>query len=126
MRRKRNDAFYDVAIISDTDAEEAVSTQSNSCGLLRLISKKEFREPALRLPPHSQSDLCLEVVTRDSPVIQQYEQASASTIVGVGAPSKAETFCGTQQDLFRRLTSALECAVAVVRPLWHMKAKLRG
>src|SRR5271168_2012691 len=26
MRRKRNDAFYDVAIISDTDAEEAVST----------------------------------------------------------------------------------------------------
>jgi uncharacterized protein (UPF0332 family) len=25
MRRKRNDAFYDVAIISQTDAEEAVS-----------------------------------------------------------------------------------------------------
>jgi hypothetical protein len=40
MRRKRNDAFYDVAIISDTDAEEAVSTQSNSCGLLRLNKKR--------------------------------------------------------------------------------------
>jgi len=26
MRRKRNDAFYDVTIISDTEAEEAVST----------------------------------------------------------------------------------------------------
>ena len=26
MRRKRNDAFYDVAIISDTEAQEAVST----------------------------------------------------------------------------------------------------
>jgi hypothetical protein len=38
MRRKRNDAFYDVAIISDTDAEEAVSTQSNSCGLLMILA----------------------------------------------------------------------------------------
>jgi hypothetical protein len=36
--------------------------QSNSRGLLRLISKKN-REPALRLPRHSQSDLCLEVGT---------------------------------------------------------------
>jgi hypothetical protein len=25
MRRKRNDAFYDIALVTDTEAEEAVS-----------------------------------------------------------------------------------------------------
>jgi uncharacterized protein (UPF0332 family) len=29
MRRKRNDAFYDIALITDTEAEEAVVTAEN-------------------------------------------------------------------------------------------------
>jgi hypothetical protein len=33
MRRKRNDAFYDIALITETEAEEAVTTPE---GYLRL------------------------------------------------------------------------------------------
>lgn len=35
MRRKRNDAFYDIALITLTEAEEAVTTAEN---YLRLIA----------------------------------------------------------------------------------------
>lgn len=34
MRRKRNDAFYDIALITDTEAQEAVATAE---GFLRLV-----------------------------------------------------------------------------------------
>jgi hypothetical protein len=37
--------------------------------------------------------------------IQQDEWASASTVFGIGAPSKAEIFRGAQQELFSRLRS---------------------
>ena len=40
MRRKRNDAFYDVAIISDTDAQEAVSTAEQFLLLVEVDIKK--------------------------------------------------------------------------------------
>ena len=43
MRRKRNDAFYDVTIISDTEAEEAVSTSDQS--LLRVEANIKKRIP---------------------------------------------------------------------------------
>lgn len=36
MRRKRNDAFYDVALITDSEAKEAVETAEN---YLALVSK---------------------------------------------------------------------------------------
>ena len=42
MRRKRNDAFYDVAIISDTDAEEAVSTAEQFLRLVKTDIKKRI------------------------------------------------------------------------------------
>jgi len=66
MRRKRNDAFYDVAIYQCYRCPgSSFNRRAISCGLLRVISKKEFREPALRLPPHSQkrplSRLCLSI-----------------------------------------------------------------
>ena len=35
MRRKRNDAFYDIALISDTEAQEAVATSE---AYLRVVS----------------------------------------------------------------------------------------
>jgi len=41
MRSKRNDAFYDVAIISDTDAEEAVSTAEQFSRLVEADIKKK-------------------------------------------------------------------------------------
>lgn len=34
MRRKRNDAFYDIALISDTEAEEAVRVAEDYLGLV--------------------------------------------------------------------------------------------
>jgi uncharacterized protein (UPF0332 family) len=34
MRRKRNDAFYDIALITDTEAQEAVATAE---GFLRVV-----------------------------------------------------------------------------------------
>jgi uncharacterized protein (UPF0332 family) len=42
MRRKRNDAFYDVAIISDTDAQEAVSTAEEFLRLVDTDIKKRI------------------------------------------------------------------------------------
>lgn len=36
MRRKRNDAFYDIALISDTEAKEAVATAEE---YLKIIAK---------------------------------------------------------------------------------------
>lgn len=42
MRRKRNDAFYDVAIISDTDAQEAVSTAEQFLRLIEADIKKRI------------------------------------------------------------------------------------
>jgi uncharacterized protein (UPF0332 family) len=42
MRRKRNDAFYDVAIISDTEAQEAVVTSEQFLGLVEADFKKRF------------------------------------------------------------------------------------
>ena len=40
MRRKRNDAFYDIAIVSETEAKEAVSTAEQ---YLQLISANIHR-----------------------------------------------------------------------------------
>lgn len=42
MRRKRNDAFYDVAIISDTDAQEGVSTAEQFLLLVEANIKKRI------------------------------------------------------------------------------------
>ena len=42
MRRKRNDAFYDVAIISDTDAQEAVSIAEQFLRLVDTDIKKRI------------------------------------------------------------------------------------
>jgi len=42
MRRKRNDAFYDVAIISDTEAQEAVVTSEQFLGLVEADFKKRL------------------------------------------------------------------------------------
>ena len=43
MRHKQNDAFYDIALISDTEAEEAVKVSED---YLKLVSA----DPATRLP----------------------------------------------------------------------------
>jgi len=45
MRRKRNTVFYDIAIISDVEAEEAVRAAGTTCGSSPPTSKHEFREP---------------------------------------------------------------------------------
>ena len=42
MRRKRNDAFYDVAIISDTEAQEAVVTSEQFLALVEADFKKRL------------------------------------------------------------------------------------
>jgi hypothetical protein len=42
MRRKRNDAFYDVAIISDTDAQEAVTTAEQFLGIVEADIKRRI------------------------------------------------------------------------------------
>jgi uncharacterized protein (UPF0332 family) len=42
MRRKRNDAFYDIALISDTEAQEAVSTSEEYLGLVEADIKKRL------------------------------------------------------------------------------------
>jgi uncharacterized protein (UPF0332 family) len=42
MRRKRNDAFYDVAIISDTEAEDAVSTAEQFLLIVQADIKKKI------------------------------------------------------------------------------------
>jgi len=40
MRRKRNDAFYDIAIVTDTEAEEAVLAADNYLLLIEADIKK--------------------------------------------------------------------------------------
>jgi len=40
MRRKRNDAFYDVTIISDAEAEQAVSTSERFLLIVEADIKK--------------------------------------------------------------------------------------
>jgi uncharacterized protein (UPF0332 family) len=42
MRRKRNDAFYDVTIISDTEAQEAVSTAEQFLLIVETDIKKRI------------------------------------------------------------------------------------
>jgi uncharacterized protein (UPF0332 family) len=42
MRRKRNDAFYDVAIISNTEAREAVVTSEQFLGVVEADVKKRL------------------------------------------------------------------------------------
>jgi uncharacterized protein (UPF0332 family) len=42
MRRKRNDAFYDVTIISDTEAQQAVATAEQFVGLVEADFKKRI------------------------------------------------------------------------------------
>jgi hypothetical protein len=40
MRRKRNDAFYDIALVTDTEAEEAVSAAYDFLLLVEADIKK--------------------------------------------------------------------------------------
>jgi len=42
MRRKRNDAFYDVTIVSDTEAREAVATSEQFLGMVEADFKKRI------------------------------------------------------------------------------------
>jgi uncharacterized protein (UPF0332 family) len=42
MRRKRNDAFYDIALISDTEAQEAVSTSEEYLVILQTDIQKRL------------------------------------------------------------------------------------
>ena len=42
MRRKRNDAFYDVTIVSDTEAREAVATSDQFLGMVEADFKKRI------------------------------------------------------------------------------------
>ena len=62
MRRKRNDAFYDVVIISDAEAQEAVSTAEQFLRLVEADIKKRISCPSLMSPACTFGKMEIELV----------------------------------------------------------------